>query len=222
MGNLLYALSTRSKHQIHHLHRYLIKYICEEKIKNEPQLLGRKSDWSVFSSQFELLLFQLPLIIFWRILWSHSIRKHSRKMRASELRWHPKKSNEWSKRSSRRIRLHYLNNDTIFPLGHSWRKFERSWNGLTVKQWNLKWMFKWVVYFDFVMYTREDSLLPLVTRSARSEWSIRKNCHAETNGKLALFAGESASTMVMRDFRPRLRRPKNRSHLLLSTTTVSG
>jgi len=40
IGNLLYALSTRSKQQIHHLHSYLIKYICEEKIKNEQQLLG--------------------------------------------------------------------------------------------------------------------------------------------------------------------------------------
>jgi hypothetical protein len=40
VGNLLYALSTRSKQQIHHLHHYLIKYICDEKIKNEQQLLG--------------------------------------------------------------------------------------------------------------------------------------------------------------------------------------
>jgi hypothetical protein len=40
IGNLLYALSTRSKQQIHHLHKYLIQYICEEKIKNELQLLG--------------------------------------------------------------------------------------------------------------------------------------------------------------------------------------
>jgi hypothetical protein len=40
IGNLLYALSTRSKQQIHYLHPYLIKYICEEKIKNEQQLIG--------------------------------------------------------------------------------------------------------------------------------------------------------------------------------------
>ncbi|CAF1062016.1 unnamed protein product [Rotaria sordida] len=38
IGNLLYALSTKSKQQIHHLHKHLIKYICEEKIKNEQQL----------------------------------------------------------------------------------------------------------------------------------------------------------------------------------------
>ncbi|CAF0782400.1 unnamed protein product [Adineta steineri] len=40
IGNLLYALSTRSKQQIHTFHRYLIKYICDEKIKNELQLLA--------------------------------------------------------------------------------------------------------------------------------------------------------------------------------------
>ncbi|UJR33814.1 hypothetical protein I4U23_021238 [Adineta vaga] len=40
IGNLLYTLSTRSKQQIHKLHGYLIKYICEEKIKNELQLLA--------------------------------------------------------------------------------------------------------------------------------------------------------------------------------------
>ncbi|CAF3321802.1 unnamed protein product [Rotaria sp. Silwood1] len=38
IGNLLYALATKSKQQIHHLHKYLIKYICEEKIKNDLQL----------------------------------------------------------------------------------------------------------------------------------------------------------------------------------------
>ncbi|CAF0878790.1 unnamed protein product [Rotaria sordida] len=38
IGNLLYALATKSKQQIHHLHPYLIKYICEEKIKNDLQL----------------------------------------------------------------------------------------------------------------------------------------------------------------------------------------
>ncbi|CAF0746726.1 unnamed protein product [Adineta ricciae] len=40
IGNLLYTLSTRSKQQIYKLHGHLIKYICEEKIKNEPQLLA--------------------------------------------------------------------------------------------------------------------------------------------------------------------------------------
>ena len=45
IGNLLYSLSTRSKNQIQHLHRYLIKYICEEKIKNEPQLLGCENEF---------------------------------------------------------------------------------------------------------------------------------------------------------------------------------
>ncbi|CAF4413083.1 unnamed protein product, partial [Adineta steineri] len=40
IGNLLYALSTKSKQQIYHLHSYLIKYICEEKIKNEQQLIA--------------------------------------------------------------------------------------------------------------------------------------------------------------------------------------
>ena len=48
VGNLLYALSTRSKQQIHNLHRYLIKYVCEEKIKNEPQLLGRIKNENLF------------------------------------------------------------------------------------------------------------------------------------------------------------------------------
>ena len=43
IGNLLYSLSTKSKQQIHHLHSYLIKYICEEKIKNEQQLTGIKN-----------------------------------------------------------------------------------------------------------------------------------------------------------------------------------
>ncbi|CAF5177965.1 unnamed protein product [Rotaria magnacalcarata] len=38
IGNLLYALATKSKSQIHHLHLYLLKYICEGKIKNELQL----------------------------------------------------------------------------------------------------------------------------------------------------------------------------------------
>ncbi|CAF2330710.1 unnamed protein product [Rotaria sp. Silwood2] len=38
IGNLLYALATKSKQQIYHLHKYLIKYICEEKIKNDLQL----------------------------------------------------------------------------------------------------------------------------------------------------------------------------------------
>ncbi|CAF4307895.1 unnamed protein product, partial [Adineta steineri] len=40
IGNLLYALSTKSKQQIYNLHSYLIKYICEEKIKNEQQLIA--------------------------------------------------------------------------------------------------------------------------------------------------------------------------------------
>lgn len=40
IGNLLYALATRSKQQIHSLHKYLIKYICDEKIKTEQQLLA--------------------------------------------------------------------------------------------------------------------------------------------------------------------------------------
>ncbi|CAF3801039.1 unnamed protein product [Rotaria sp. Silwood1] len=40
IGNLLYSLSTKSKQQIYHLHKYLIKYICEEKIKNEQQLIA--------------------------------------------------------------------------------------------------------------------------------------------------------------------------------------
>ncbi|CAF4136577.1 unnamed protein product [Rotaria socialis] len=38
IGNLLYALATKSKSQIHNLHHYLLQYICEEKIKNELQL----------------------------------------------------------------------------------------------------------------------------------------------------------------------------------------
>lgn len=37
-------MATRSKQQIHHLHRYLIQYICEEKIKTELQLLGKTSN----------------------------------------------------------------------------------------------------------------------------------------------------------------------------------
>lgn len=41
MGNLLYTLATKTKSQIHNLHKYLIKYICEEKIKNELQLAGK-------------------------------------------------------------------------------------------------------------------------------------------------------------------------------------
>ncbi|CAF3152751.1 unnamed protein product, partial [Rotaria sp. Silwood2] len=40
IGNLLYSLSTKSKQQIYHLHDYLIRYICEEKIKNEQQLIA--------------------------------------------------------------------------------------------------------------------------------------------------------------------------------------
>ncbi|CAF1192133.1 unnamed protein product [Adineta steineri] len=40
IGNLLYALSTKSKQQIYNLHSYLIKYICEEKIKTEQQLIA--------------------------------------------------------------------------------------------------------------------------------------------------------------------------------------
>ncbi len=56
VGNLIYALATRSKQQIHNLHRYLIKYICDEKIKNELQLLG-KIKLKIYSNQHELFLF---------------------------------------------------------------------------------------------------------------------------------------------------------------------
>lgn len=60
IGNLLYTLSTRSKQQIHHLHRHLIKYICDEKIKTELQLLGKEKTTVRFNKM--ILFFFLAAI----------------------------------------------------------------------------------------------------------------------------------------------------------------